>query len=124
MKIATPILKKVTSLFPSNPPLKVEVLSSLLFETLIGGSTTLCRKGGCTLWVCMSVCVYVDVYVYVYVYVYIYIYIYIHTDIYIYNIYIIYIKCVYIYIYIYIVTIFWLSQSLSSYLVKLKMVKI
>ena len=35
-----PSLKKVTPLFLSNPPLKVEVLSSpTLFENLVGGST-------------------------------------------------------------------------------------
>ena len=48
MKIATP-LKKVTLLFPSNPPLKVEVLSSpppLVFESLVGGSTPTAERGG------------------------------------------------------------------------------
>ena len=56
MKIATlPSLKKVTPLFLSNPPLKVEVLSSpTLFENLVGGSTpppspAERRGGGCTL---------------------------------------------------------------------------
>ena len=49
MKIATPlILKKVTPLFPSNPPLKVEVLPNplpLLFENFVGGSTPHSRNG-------------------------------------------------------------------------------
>ena len=48
LKLATP-LKKVTHLFPSNPPLKIEVLSTPpLFENLVGGSTPLPRaeKGG------------------------------------------------------------------------------
>ena len=45
MKIATS-LKKVTPLFPSNPPLKVEVLSSPLFENLDKGSTLPWQKGG------------------------------------------------------------------------------
>ena len=30
--------EKVTSLFPSNPPVKTDVLSSSLFENLVGGS--------------------------------------------------------------------------------------
>ena len=40
VKIATTPLKKVTPLFPSNPPIKVEVLSSPhpYFENLVGGS--------------------------------------------------------------------------------------
>ena len=46
VKIAT-FQKKVTPVFPSNPPLKVEVLSSPpLLENLVGGSTPPpCRKG-------------------------------------------------------------------------------
>ena len=47
MAIATTPLKKVTFLFLSNPPLKVEVLSSLtpLFENLVGGSTSPAERG-------------------------------------------------------------------------------
>ena len=43
-----PFLKKVTPLFPINPSLKVDVLSSPpLFENLVGGSTPLpLQKGG------------------------------------------------------------------------------
>ena len=45
VKIAT-FQKKVTPVFPSNPPLKVEVLSSPpLFENLVGGSTLNLQKG-------------------------------------------------------------------------------
>ena len=47
MAIATTPLKKVTFLFLSNPPLKVEVLSSPtpLFENLVGGSTSPAERG-------------------------------------------------------------------------------
>ena len=46
-KNCTPPLKKVTSLFPSNPPLKIEILSiPPLFENLVGGSTPLAEMGG------------------------------------------------------------------------------
>ena len=38
MKIATPPAKS-HPLFPSNPPLKLEVLQTPLFENLVGGST-------------------------------------------------------------------------------------
>ena len=39
--------EKSLPLFPSNPSLKVEVLSNPpLFENLVGGSTPPCRKGG------------------------------------------------------------------------------
>ena len=42
----TPTPEKSHPLFPSNPPLNIEVLSSPpLFENLVGGSTP-CRKGG------------------------------------------------------------------------------
>ena len=33
--------KKVTPLFPNNPPVKIKVLSRPLFEHLVGGSTPL-----------------------------------------------------------------------------------
>ena len=54
LKKLEPPTEKNTPLFSSNPPLKVEVLSSLpLFENLVGGSNPLpSRKGGggaCTL---------------------------------------------------------------------------
>ena len=48
VKIATP-LKKITPLFPSKLPLKVEVLSSpppAPFENLVGGSTPLPAEMG------------------------------------------------------------------------------
>ena len=52
-KLQTPPQKKVTPLFPSNLPLKAEVLSSPLFENLVGVSTSRpppppppSRKGG------------------------------------------------------------------------------
>ena len=48
------LLKKVTPLFSSNPPLKVEVLPSplpppCLFKNLVGGSTPCTAERGCTL---------------------------------------------------------------------------
>ena len=50
MKIEPPPPEKSHPLFPSNPPLKVEFLSSSpLFENLVEGSTPL-QKRGCTLW--------------------------------------------------------------------------
>ena len=38
LKKSQPFLKKVTTLFPSNLPLKIEALSRPLFENLVGGS--------------------------------------------------------------------------------------
>ena len=38
-------LKKVTPSFSPTPPLKIKVLSSLLFENLVRGSTPPCKKG-------------------------------------------------------------------------------
>ena len=47
VKIATPRPEKSHPFFPSNPHLKVEVLSRApLFENLVWGSTPRCRKGG------------------------------------------------------------------------------
>ena len=41
-----PHLKKVTPRIPSNPPLKTEVISSPLFENLVGGSPPNRKDGG------------------------------------------------------------------------------
>ena len=47
-----PPLKKVTPLFPSNPHLKVEVLSSPPLLKISVEAQPPCRKGGgCTLWI-------------------------------------------------------------------------
>ena len=54
LKMANPVWKRSPPLFPSNPPLKMEILSSPIFENLVGGSPQQYGgrwgEGGSTLW--------------------------------------------------------------------------